>query len=414
MAWDPGERPEWVRAALEGRAGPVFDAGSAPFDVAELLAEAEFRAGTTEWGGDSHLEPLRILVRSIEDEADLHLVGRWRVREVVLRYLENRLRVVAALRADPGILDETIDAPIVVTGSPRAGTSIMHQLLSLRSDARAPLAWEYWAPAPPPSIDTIAVDPRIPLAGRDVRMSAALAPMFDGMHEQGALLPREDASAMGIDMRSDVLGAHYGVPSYREWMATCDMTSGYGWHRHVLQVLQRHVPTERWVLKWPTHVAYLPTLLETYPDARIVVCHRDPVAMLSSVTSLTATLRWCHAATVDYQSVAQEQLATFARQCDRLVEWDRAGLLAEDRVAHVRFDAFMADQAATVAAVHDAVGLPFDDDDRARIARHLDDRPQGRHGGHEHSFDELGLDLDATRERFAEYQQQFDVRSEDR
>ena len=413
-AWDPGERPAWVRAALDGRAGTVFEAGTMPFDAEQLLAEAEFRAGSTEWGGTSHLEPLNILVRSIEDEADLHLVGRWRVREVVLRYLENRLRIVAALRADPAILDERIEAPIVVTGSPRAGTSIMHQLLSLRSDARAPLAWEYWAPAPPPTSATNATDPRIPLANRDVRMSAALAPMFDGMHEQGALLPREDASAMGVDLRSDVLGAHYGVPSYREWMATCDMTSGYGWHRHVLQVLQRHVPTDRWVVKWPTHVAYLPTLLETYPDARIVVCHRDPVAMLSSVTSLTATLRWCHAESVDYAAVAQEQLTTFARQCDQLVEWDRAGLLPADRVAHVRFDEFMADQAAAVAAVHDTVGLSFDDADRDRIASYLADRPQGRHGGHEHAFDDLGLDLDDTRARFASYQQQFGIRSEDR
>ena len=412
MTWNPGERPEWVRAALDGRAGTLFEAGSVRFDADQLLAEAEFRAGHTDWGGDTHDQPLRILVDSIENEADLHLVGRWRIREVVLRYLENRLRIVDAIRTDRSIVDEHIEAPIIVTGSPRAGTSIMHQLLSLRGDARAPLAWEYWAPAPAPRIETLDTDPRIALANRDVRMSAALAPMFDGMHEQGALLPREDATAMGVDLRSDVLGAHYGVPSYRTWMADCDMSSGYHWHKRVLQVLQRHVPTERWVVKWPSHVAYLPTLLETYPDARIVICHRDPVAMLSSVTSLTATLRWCHARSVDHGAVALEQLETFSRQCDQLIEWDRAGLLPADRVAHVRFDDFMADQASTIAAVHSTIGLEFDEEDSARIASHLEDRPRGRHGGHDHSFADLGLDLGATRERFATYQQHFDIRSE--
>lgn len=69
---------------------------------------------------------------------------------------------------------------------------------------------------------------------------------------------------MGVDLRSDVLWAHYGVPSYRRWLADCDMRSAYAWHRRILQVLQHHFPPRRWVTKWPTHVSHLPVLLETY------------------------------------------------------------------------------------------------------------------------------------------------------
>ena len=88
------------------------------------------------------------------------------------------------------------------------------------------MAWEYWSPAPPPDPARHDTDPRIVLADRDVRLTAALVPGFDGMHEQGARIPREDASAMGLDMRSDVLGAHYGVPSYRKYLAADDMRIG--------------------------------------------------------------------------------------------------------------------------------------------------------------------------------------------
>src|SRR5690606_34491992 len=114
---------------------------------------------------------LEIVVRALEEEADLHVVGRWRVREVLLRSLENRIRITEAVRRDPTIEEHAIVAPIVVSGSPRAGTSIMHELLAQDPSHRAPMAWEYWAPAPPPRPETVDHDPRIPLADRDVRLT---------------------------------------------------------------------------------------------------------------------------------------------------------------------------------------------------------------------------------------------------
>src|SRR4051812_34542752 len=99
MGWEPGPRPAWVQHAIDGEGGPVYALATRPLVVDELLAEARVRAGVDDgsnqdsalWGGDDFLEPLTIFVRSVEEEADLHIVGRWRVREVILRALENRL-----------------------------------------------------------------------------------------------------------------------------------------------------------------------------------------------------------------------------------------------------------------------------------------------------------------------------------
>jgi hypothetical protein len=412
MTWDPGPRPAWVQHAIDGEGGPVYELAATPLVVDELLAEARVRAGLDDYGGADFLEPLDVFVRSVEEEAGLHVVGRWRVREVLLRSLENRLRITAYVASDPGVLDEPIVAPVVVTGSPRAGTSIMHELLALLPGMRAPLAWEYWWPAPPadPADDD---DPRIPLANRDVRLSASLAPAFDGMHEQGARVPREDPSAMLISFRSDVLAAHYPTPSYGAWLARCDMRPAYEMHRLVLQILQRrHRDGRTWVVKAPGHLASLDLVLELHPEARIVICHRDPLAMISSVTSLTATLRWAHAATVDYRALAAENMATFGRNLGRMLEVRRRGVLDDDNCVDVRFGDFVEDQAGTVAAIAARFGLPFDDTLGAAVSAHLEAKPQGRHGGHAHSFDDLGLDAAAERQRFAEYQERFAIRSE--
>lgn len=413
MSWEPGGRPAWVQHAIDGEGGPEFDIATRPFDAEQLVAEAVFRAGSDDLGGDSFAEPLSVLVRAIEEQADLHIVGRWRAREVILRYLESRARLTACVVADPAIDDRRVVAPIVVTGSPRAGTSILHQLLATDPALRAPMAWEYWSPAPPPDPRARDTDPRIPLADRDVRMTAALAPAFDGMHEQGARIPREDASAMGIDLRSDVLATHYPVPAYAEYLARDDMRTAYAWHQRVLQVLQYRFEEQTWVLKWPGHANHLGVLLETHPDARIVVCHRDPLAMLSSVTSLTATLRWAHANTVDYRELAREQAALFAAQCDRLLAWRTSGAVDDSRVLDVRFDEFMADQVATIRSVYEHYELPLPTESEERLGAHLSAKPQGRHGGHAHEFEAMGIDAEELRARFAAYQEHFGVQSEE-
>ncbi len=412
MPWDPGPRPPWVAHALAGEGGPLYEAGARRFEPADLLAEAALRAGTDDWGDDSHEEPLAVLAESLERETDLHLVGRWRAREVLLRYLENRLRIVAACTDDPTITDEAIAPPIAVAGSPRAGTSIMHQLLACDPGFRAPMAWEYWAPAPPPRAATYDDDARIPLADRDVRLSAAMAPAFDGMHEQGARVPREDGSAMGVDMRSDLPGAHYGVPSFREYLEADDLRSAYAWHRRVLQVLQHDFEPVPWLFKWPSHADHVTVLRETYPGARLVVCHRDPLAMLSSLTSLTATLRWAHATSVDFAAIAREQADVMARRCDRMLAEDRRAAADHALVVHVRFDEFMADQPGTVATIYDHFGLAWTSEHERRVREHLAAKPRGRHGGHEHHVGELGLDIAELRERFRPYQEHFGLADE--
>jgi hypothetical protein len=420
VSWQPGPRPAWVRHALAGEGAPELASARRPLDADELVAEATFRAGGDREPGstgspldDSFREPLGIIVRSIEGEADLHLVGRWRVREVIVRYLESRFRASAWLERDPGIEREEILAPIIVTGSPRAGTSIVHELLASPPGHRAPMAWEYWSPAPPPDPSTHDSDPRIALANDDVRLSAALVPGFDGMHEQGARIPREDGSAMGLDLRSDLLPAHYGVPSYREHLASDDMRSAYAWLRRVLQVLQRRFPSPTWVLKWPGHANHLDVALETFPDARIVVCHRDPLAMLSSVTSLVATLRWAHSNAVDFQAVAREQATVFAEQCDRLLAWRTRTSVDPSRIVDLRFDELVADPARVTMRALEHLGVESGPEVERGVSGLLAGKPRGRHGGHEHHVGALGLDPAELRKRFAAYQERFAIPSED-
>jgi len=408
VPWDPGPRPTWVQDIIDGRGAPFVAAvADAPLTRDVLLDEARVRTGLGDFGDDAFVEALDVLLASANDEARFHVVGRARFRETIVHHLANRLRLREHVRRDPGVVDEEIAAPLVVTGSPRSGTSILHQLLAQDGRHRAPLAWELWCPTPPPEPATHATDARIRLADVDVRMSAWLAPHFDAMHEMSATAPRECIGAQNVSLRSDDLPGNFRLPSYQAWLDRADMTSAYAWHRLVLQVLQRRMPSRRWVLKAPSHLAALDTLFATYPDAELVVTHRDPLTMLGSVTSLEATLYWAHSDGVELPEIAREQADRHARLLDALVTWRDAH--PDARVHDVEYWSFVADPMRAMDELYARIAIPLTGDARDAMAHHAAAKPQGRHGGHRYSFDDLGLGYDETRARFRRYQERFGV-----
>ena len=72
----------------------------------------------------------------------MHVVGRLLTREELLRCLRTRLLLARELDAKPAIADERIEAPLIVTGPARSGTTILFELLWLDPALRGPTAWE--------------------------------------------------------------------------------------------------------------------------------------------------------------------------------------------------------------------------------------------------------------------------------
>ena len=110
------------------------------------------------------------------------------------------------------------------------------------------------------------------------------------MHWEPGDGPTECVALLTQSFRAQDWHGLFRVPSYIEWFHACDMQPAYDYHRLSLQVLQSHAPG-RWSLKAPGHLLALDALVATYPDARIVVLHRDPARTVASSASLSVTAR---------------------------------------------------------------------------------------------------------------------------
>jgi hypothetical protein len=412
MVWSPKPRPRWVSELNAFGRQLGSPAALIALDEESLLDAARAATGLDDFGDDAWREPFTVFLRALEDEADLHLLGRIQARNDIVRTLVNRLEVGATLARNPEILDGPIDAPVLVVGTGRSGTSILHELLAQDPAHRVARTWELLHPCPPPERATYATEARIGRADQEYRFWHLIAPEYETMHENGGDVPNEDPLIDMLQFASDHLMGSYPVPSYSRWLARADPRPGFRAHRGFLQLLQWRGPGGRWVLKSPSYLAKLPQFFAEYPDAYVVLTHRDPLKVLPSLVSIMATLRWMHTDTVDVEAVVKSAVGGTAIAMDLVMQWRANGTLPDDRIVDVRFDELVGDPWRTMADLYGRIGSELTGETEQRMRGYLDARPRARHGHHEYSFADTGLDLSETRARFAAYQEHYGVPSE--
>ena len=379
-------------------------------DPDALVAAACKQAGASDLGSDSFREPLARYCESLESEAGLSTFGRVLNRGTVVGSLANRIRLHAWAREHPEVREEEIQGPWVIVGLPRTGTTLLSFLLGLDPFARALLTWEAASPVPPPTLAEASTDPRIAEAAKQFTQLENLSPALQAMHPTGPMLPQECVPLHMLDLRSLGLETTAFVPSYGRWLDGCDMAPAYEQHRLALQVLQSAQPTERWVLKTPNHLWCLPTLLDFYPDARVVWSHRDPGKVVTSVASLVNTIQRMGAARRDPRPVAEEWLAKLESGLDKGMAFDEKA--DAGWCHHLQYSALMRDPKAAMRALYAHFGETLSPLHERRIEAWMRDRPQTAHGRHVYDPADYGWSYDGLAERFAGYRERYGIERE--
>ena len=323
--------------------------------------------GLDDFGPDGWQEPLEVLCRSFRTEAGLSAFGTVSIDAQLTQFLKNRLLIADVVRRHPEVLDVPVTAPIVIAGLPRTGTTHLHNLISADPAMRFLPYWESIEPVPAagePLFGDGNVAPRIARCDAALAMAELWTPELRRMHEMSTWHAHEEIHLLSIDCSSMFFDTLAPMPTWREYYRARDQTPHYAYMRQVLQVLQFLRGGDRWVLKSPQHLEQFHALAEVFPDATFVVTHRDPGDVLVSMATMIAYVSRVHLDRPDPVALGRHWERILTDMLQSCVT-DRE-LLPAERSVDVRFDEFMADDLAAVAAVYELAGQPLDA--RARAA----------------------------------------------
>ena len=334
------------------------------------------------------------------------MIGNIALRSDVLRILRNRLLLERDRSLHPAIAQHQIRAPLFVVGLPRTGTTFLHTLLAADPAHRAPLTWEVMEPSPPTNAEE---ERRIRRASQNLACLEWMAPNFRKLHPVGAELPQECVSLMSPSFLSDQFDTMYNVPGYREWFLRQDLQPAYEFHRRFLQHLQERENGRRWILKAPTHMFALPTLLATYPDALFLQTHRAPLEAITSVSSLITILRRVFSNAVDPVEIGTEAIRYWSKTLTKFIgERDR---LAPERIFDLSYVELRRDPMGAVRRVYDHFGWLLSPQAENRMREILAKQPRDLHGFHRYEAAQFGLRREYEQEFFADYCERFSVGS---
>ncbi len=380
--------------------------------ASELIKAAELETGYTDWTLDhtgTPFEALEILVGDLNTHAGMHPQGEHRFYRALMDVLTARLKYVADRKRHPGWRDEVIDEPIFILGLPRSGTTFLHNLMGADPSCRAPRLFELWYPSPRPT-DAMARQVRIEHCRDRLAYTGMLEEDWLGVHPMGPDRAEECVFFWDLLLTSVTYPAMAEMPNYQNHVFGLDFRPIYREYRDYLKYMQHRSEARRWVLKTPIHVRFLEEIIDTFPDARFVHCHRDTAKIYPSIANMTAVLhsKYCdvppneNAVSGDYDGTWQTALEFRSRP----------GMA--ERFVDIHFLDFRDDPVGTVQSIHERLGLPFAPDRAAAMQGWLQQDKQERAGQshHQYSLADIGLTERDIDEKTGDYLAAFAVKLE--
>jgi hypothetical protein len=382
--------------------------------VDEVLARAVADAdGLDDFGEDqSFRERMAVTLQAWEEDAGLTRGGRITLLNHLVRVMVNRLRIEDLVKRHPEILEIKIDRPLFIAGLPRSGTTHLVNWLARDERLRSLTLWESEEPVQLRELAPGEVDPRELRSAEIWGAFEAMLPHMAAMHGMDAASIHEDNELLYMDLNCYSWEFQSRIPRWTDYYFAHDRTASYAYEKKVLQVLTWHRGPNRWLLKSPQHMENLAAIKTVFPDATMVITHRDPIAVLRSLTTMLGYSDRIRRDPVDPPALARLWLDRIERLLRACV--DQRGAWGRDQSADILFHEYMADQERVMRQVYNLAGLELTPDVEAQLLGYLDENPRNKHGKVIYDLEGVfGLNEAAARERFAFYYERFPVRHED-
>lgn len=335
---------------------------------------AEFGGRTHDDAADFRLR-LETLCAAIKDEAQLNALGKAMAHGQLVRVIRNRLAFGTLWQSRPELPKTKLAAPIIVIGHMRSGTTRIHKLLA----------------ADPAHSHTRYQDAYHPVPARfgmnrvksafDLAMLGALNPWLQTIHPMAVGEVEEELAWISAALHHSIYESQWRIPGYSAFSEARGSAPIYREFGRILRTdaALRDIADKPRVMKVPAFAEDLPTLLEQFPNARLVLAHRDRNAVLRSAVSLCANQMAVQSDDCDLARIEAlwEHKITLreARMAKALANWSGP-------VAKLHFDDLGADWESAIKGCYAQLDLPLSKEAHKAMAAQMAGSAKGAHREH--------------------------------
>ena len=412
----------------------VAKKGVTDFTQQAVLSAARAATGLTDFGNRNFSEALQVLLDDYANDEGLSGAGEQQCFKDLVRCASNHLIIQDRIKNTPELETTELKKPLSVSGLPRSGTTHLVNLLAADSRFQSLPLWVAQEPFHAPGQEKASAklkfgarsltrflksgdslthtDPRYLRCSARWSGMQIMGPDLAAMHPMNPDHIHEELELMTFDFGCNQFEWTSMVPGYRDYYFGKDQTPHYEYMVKVLKLLQIERGTDKsWVLKCVQNPEQLPALKFVMPDATAVITHRDPVAVIQSISTMIAYGHRILRTSVDPKWVLNywtDRIEALLRACvqDRHV-W------SPKQSMDVMFHEFMAGDMATVETIYDLHELELTPKARQEMADFIKAHPRGKYGRvRYHLKEHFGVEPEEIRERFGFYYDAFPVKVE--
>lgn len=381
-----------------------------------VIDTAREETGLHDLGSDDFEDRMNCWLTEAKEDPNRTCLGKQAVFRIFVKHVCTRLRLEKLLQEYPEINDMEVEKPLFITGPFRSGTTHLHGLLAADSRFRSFRVWESTQPIPdmPLKILPEKFDPRFQKqveAWNRVKNDATFRTML-AMHPlEPTGVAEETDDLQGPDFANCIWDWPAPDRTWRNHYPGPDHTPRYEYLKTMLRALQWLRGPHRWLLKSPHHLNYLPSLLKAFPDATVVMTHRDPVAVIQSGATM-----WSYAGRLQYYYIdPRKVIERWADRVDIMLSNGIANrhLFSKGNLLDVKYDDIKSDILGVVERIYAAIEMNFSTQERDQVESFFVRNPPGKYGRVKYDLrNDFDTEPGELHGRFKLYRSQFGVSSE--
>lgn len=368
-------------------------------DAKQLIRGVEKGTGLSDFGAKDYEKRLQLLCDSMNSEAELHPFGAFANKERLKGVLKNRLRAIQLFKEQPKILETELQAPIIIAGLQRTGTTFLQRLLASDSNNRALLSWEALNPIPLKGKNE--KQKRIKQALMSQKALHYMSPIFFSIHPVEFDSPEEEILLNDMTLMSAIPEATLNVPSFSKWVADQDHRIAYDWMIKMLKVLEWQQTPKTWILKTPQHLEYMDIVTQRFPQSVIIHTHRHPKECIPSFCSMVYHSRKIFSKSVDPLIVAQHWIRKNIEMLKHTMEVRQNN--PNVKIIDLYYTDLIKDPIACIRSIYTQIGRPWSTGVESELKQAMVRNKKNKYGKHEYNMADFGLTNASIEQDFSFY-----------